>query len=71
MSRLRDYYVDGNRYQAYRQGDGAWVVTDVTRCEHLCSVYHEGSRWISSGFPGKKWRTLGQAIIYTVTMRDA
>jgi hypothetical protein len=38
-------------------------------CYAAPEVTKEGSRWVAMGYPGKKWQTLEQAIIYTVTQR--
>ena len=35
----------------------------------MTSIVKEGSQWVSLGYPGKRWKTLEQAALYTITQR--
>lgn len=72
MSRCLTYEVNGDEYFACpatnRQSYAVFPRHDPN--ERTTTVFREGSYWISSGHPGKKWKSMEQAIIYTVTMRE-
>lgn len=70
--RQLDYWIDGARYLAFPLPTaGSYAITRWGDNHHVCVVSKEGSRWVTSSHPGKKWTTLGQAIEYTLTMRNA
>jgi hypothetical protein len=62
------YIMDGSKWRSCWNGESWRVTNDVTK-GYLCSVWREGSNYIASGFPGKRWGSIRQAIQYTLTMR--
>ena len=60
--------IDGAKYEI-RPTAGWWIVSTEPLGEYLTTIYQEGSQYVSSGFPGKKWGSIKQTIQYVVTMR--
>lgn len=69
LVRPRYWIIDGVRYRVSWDGGSYLAVVDATE-EHVCRIFAHGTRWIASGFPGKKWASAKQALEYTLMMRN-
>lgn len=63
------YTINDRSIRAYWTGE-SWTAEDEITGEYICRVFHEGSQYTSSAYPAKKWKSIEQAIQYTLTMRD-
>lgn len=64
----RYYRIDEHHIKCFWDGI-SWVAIHKTTQEPVTRITSEGTRYIATGFPGKKWATIEQAIAYTLTMR--
>lgn len=64
--RCIDYTIADESLTACPKGDD-YVVTSRRTLQHVCTIYRDGSRWVHSSYPGKKWPSMLLALEYGST----
>lgn len=68
---IKTYHVDGEEYHALRSSSGGtWHLIHPASDRTLTVITKEGSQWVAHSHPGKRWKTIEQAALYTITQKN-